>query len=564
MEQTLGMFAAIAREKQVELVSVLDPTLPGELLGDMQRIRQVLTNLVGNAVKFTNQGQIVVTCSAHTQNKSCQIMISVQDSGIGIDEQSLETIFDSFSQADGSTTRKYGGTGLGLSISRQLMQLMGGTLTVTSSPVKGATFTMQLIVQLANPQSMFAENEFKKLHIAVVDDNEQNRLAMKNQLHSWGATVQCFANGEEAQHYFSKSENDLSFDAMLIDRKMPGISGVELARSLRNQAVEIPALLLLTCVQESENEEYNHLFNELIFKPVRRQQLHDTILYVLGHKKNNTGSTEEDVTSTTCNLLAKGNLQLLVAEDSKVNRDVISGMFEDFGLRADFAEDGIEAIKMYKNKEYDFIFMDCQMPFLDGYDTTRQIRKLESGKNKHTAIVALTANALIGDRQIALDAGMDDYIAKPFRQEQLVDMIYLWTLGDKEYVNNKPSLVEPVPDNYPLDLPVLRNYTKMSNTKGISLLDIVIDGFLENGGIYLNDLDNAISDDDCSAVAAVAHKFKSAAGQSGGTRLMNMLIELEQKVKEAPTTAGLDETIRTIKKEYNSVIEALPNVRELL
>jgi len=563
VEQTLGMFAAMAREKQIELVSALDPALPGELIGDMQRIRQVLTNLVGNAVKFTEQGQIVVSCSAEIQNKSCHLQIVVQDSGIGISEKALETIFDSFTQADGSTTRKYGGTGLGLSISLQLVEAMGGMLKVKSSPGKGSTFTMHLVVELAQSQTLFAEKDFNELQVAIVDDNADNSLAMREQLVSWGAAVRCFSESNEALQYFNNPENRDFFDVLLIDRKMPGMNGIELAEALRKlQAAQLP-LILLTCVQESENQEYRGLFDELIFKPVRRKQLHDIVLYVIGRRQKNTGPSRVHDDATLRRVLGESNLQLLIAEDSEVNRNVLLGMLEDLGLHSDVAENGVEAVAMYENKKYDFIFMDCQMPILDGYDASRQIRSLESGSNKRVPIVALTANALTGDRQKALDAGMDDYLAKPFRQEQLVDIIYFWTFGEQqrqEEMRFAHEIEQQQEDISCLDLSVLRSYQAISGGKGKNLLDIVITGFLKNADSYLSDLNQAISKEDCPEIAAVAHKFKSAAGQSGAIGLMHMLADLEQKAKISIPAAELDENIRDIEVEFRLVVNALPKV----
>jgi len=568
VEHTLGMFAAMAREKQIELISALDPALPRELIGDMQRIRQVLTNLVGNAVKFTDQGQILVSCSAKLQNENCHLEISVQDSGIGISEKALDTIFDSFTQADGSTTRKYGGTGLGLSISLQLMEIMGGTLKVKSSLGKGATFTMHLVVELAQSQTLFSAGEFKDLHVAIVDDNGDNRLAMREQLVSWGAVVRCFSDGNEALQYFTNPEKSDSFDVLLIDRRMPGIDGIELAEALRKQEKNIPPLLLLTCVQESENQEYRELFDELVFKPIRRKQLYDTVLYILGRRQRDTGTTGVRDDATLRRLLGESNLQLLIAEDSEVNRDVILGMLEDLGLNSDVAENGVEAVSLYKDKEYDFIFMDCQMPLLDGYDASRQIRALESGSSKRVPIVALTANALIGDRQKAIDAGMDDYLAKPFCQDQLVDMIYSWTLNkqDRQEETRFTNTIEQQRQEglNVLDLSVLRSYQEISGGRGKNILDIVITGFLKSADTYLIDLNQAISEEDCATVATVAHKFKSAAGQSGAMALMHMLSDLEQKAKTSSPAAELEESIRNIEVEFRLVANTLPNVFENL
>jgi CheY-like chemotaxis protein len=235
-------------------------------------------------------------------------------------------------------------------------------------------------------------------------------------------------------------------------------------------------------------------------------------------------------------------------------------MLDDLGIHADVAEDGLEVVKMYKQKKYDFIFMDCQMPLLDGYDASRQIRALESGSDNRTPIVALTANALSGDRQKAMDAGMDDYLAKPFRQQQLVDIIYSWTLGLKDEVKASVESIaaEKQQANSSIDESVLRSYQGISGGKGKNLLDIIITGFLKNADNYLEELNQAADKDDCAELIMAAHKFKSAAGQAGAMKLMQMLAGLEKQANMTDSVYELQGRIRDVEVEYRFVANALP------
>ncbi len=559
VEQTLVMFAEMAIKKDIELVSVIDPALPRELIGDMLRIRQVLTNLVGNAVKFTDHGQIVVSCSADLLGDSCHLQLSVKDTGIGIREEALKTIFDSFTQADGSTTRRYGGTGLGLSISRQLMEIMGGTLHVTSSPGKGSTFTIHLETQIADPQPLFSPGSLQGIRIVLIGENTVSGFATARLFGNWGADVLSLKNCSEALEHLSAQDKNQEVHLILIDHKVPGVSGVEEVTLLRKQHEgQLPPLVLLTCVMQCGDLDCYALFDEVVFKPVRRKKLHDTILFVLGRKSKECSEPEIRNHETLRRSLQENPPRLLIAEDSQVNRDVLLGMLEDLSLRPDIAENGVEALDLYRKNEYDFIFMDCQMPMLDGYEVTRRIRALESGSEKRVPIVALTANALVGDRQKAFDAGMDDYLAKPFRQEELVGMIYSWTFGERKEQAEIHSIDKPVEPRRPNDIPsidisVLQSYKDISGGKGNNLLDIVVTGFLKSADTYIRDLNHALDNEDSKKIASIVHKFKSAAGQTGAIRMMNQLVEIEQLIEQSAPVQQVEEIMRDIEVEFRLV-----------
>lgn len=561
VEQTLGLFTELARKKRIELVSAIDPALPGEVVGDIQRIRQVLTNLVGNAVKFTDQGQVVVSCSADLEDDDCHLQITVADSGIGISASALPTIFDSFTQADGSTTRKYGGTGLGLSISNKLMKLMGGALTVRSKLGAGTTFTMNLVMPVTDPRPLHSSRDLEGIRIALVDDNNANRTAVERQLVSWGADVRSFVDSVTSRKVFSTVEEIKNLDILLLDCGMPGVSGIELATNFRAGKGLVFPKIIMACVQECDSRQCSGVIDELVFKPMRRKQLHDTILYILGRQSR----VEHSITSldqeNIRQRLRTGQLRLLIAEDSEVNRDVLLAMLKDLGLEPDVAENGFEAIELYRKNRYDFIFMDCQMPLLDGYSATKRIRGWEAGSARRVPIVALTANALVGDRQRALDAGMDDYLAKPFRQEELANILYSWTLAGKErQLKTAPiaDLFGQVKDAPSIDLTVLQSYKNIQDGKGTGLLEVILSGYLKSAPAYLADLNRAVRVGDYEELRLIAHKFKSITGQAGAIRLMNLLAELEKTAGDTASTNVPDGLMSDIEAEYHIVSEKLP------
>jgi len=561
VEQTLGLFTEMARKKRIELVSAIDPALPGEVVGDMQRIRQVLTNLVGNAVKFTDHGQIVVSCSADLEDDECHLRITVTDSGIGISASALPTIFDSFTQADGSTTRKYGGTGLGLSISNKLMKLMGGTLTVRSKLGEGTTFTMDLVMPVADHRPLHSSRALEGIRIALVDDNDANRKAVERQLVSWGADVRSFVDSVTIRKAFSTVEDIENFDVLLLDCGMPGVSGIELATNFCADKGPVFPQIILACVQECDSRQCSGVIDELVFKPMRRKQLHDAILYILGRRSRVEHSIKPLDQENIRERLRASQLRLLIAEDSEVNRDVLLAMLKDIGLEPDVAENGFEAIELYRKNRYDFIFMDCRMPLLDGYSATKRIRGWEAGSAGRVPIVALTANALIGDRQKALDAGMDDYLAKPFRQEELAGMLYSWTLADQEQqlktvpIADLSGQVKGAPS---IDLTVLQSYKDIQGGKGESLLEVIVSGYLNSASTYLADLNMAIRAGNSEEVCSSAHKFKSIAGQAGAIRLMNLLAELEEQAAGKVSTTVLDGLMSDIEAESHLVSTRLP------
>jgi signal transduction histidine kinase/CheY-like chemotaxis protein len=433
IEDVNEMLASKAEEKQLDLVLEYAPGVPGHFIGDPGRIRQVVTNLVGNAIKFTPGGNVVVTVTCERQNGQWALMrVSVTDTGIGIPKKKIGALFEQFSQVDGSTTRNYGGTGLGLAISKQLVNLMGGTIGVTSRPGEGSTFWFTLPLQLdSQPHVMpVPVDELRGARVLIVDDNAVNRRVLHEQVVGWGMRDGNCASGEEALRALqaARLERD-PYAIALIDYHMPGMDGGALAAFIKDDpATRDTVVVMLTSISQFSNVHHSARCDAYMTKPVRHLQLLQTITTAWA-KRRGALSAVVPVTAAQGHPIASvkpeptsvpvGNtIRVLIAEDNAVNQKVAVHMLKKLGLRADVSADGREAVHLYEMLPYDLILMDCQMPEMDGYEASREIRRREPAGH-HTVIIAMTAEAMSGAREHCLAAGMDDYIAKPVRLEDL-------------------------------------------------------------------------------------------------------------------------------------------------
>ncbi|MDP6605211.1 MAG: response regulator [Dehalococcoidia bacterium] len=425
VEDVVELLAARAHDKGVELTALIDPNIAVTVTGDPGRLRQVLMNLVGNAVKFTAEGEVVVRATRHDDSADAAILrVEVRDTGCGIPAEAQPRLFQPFSQADGSTTRKYGGTGLGLAISKQLVELMGGTIGVESAEGQGSTFWFT--VRLAKAESTAAPapvdlSALAGVRVLVVDDNATNRTLLTQQLGAAGMQVEAQIGGEAAlAHLAAAHEAGVAYPIAVLDMMMPGMDGLELGRRLRQApAFANGALILLTSSgQRGQAAEARAAgFAGYLTKPVRRRQLLACVQTVLAQV-----TTTPDAPLVTRHDLAEHESQaksrILVAEDNVVNQKVIVLTLERLGYRADVVANGRDAVDALSARTYDVVLMDCQMPEMDGFQATAEIRRQEA-PGIHTPIVALTANAMAGDRDGCLEAGMDDYLSKPLRVPDL-------------------------------------------------------------------------------------------------------------------------------------------------
>ena len=433
VEEVAALQAVRAEEKGIDLIVRYPHDVPRYVIGDPGRIRQVLSNFVGNAIKFTTDGHTLVSVeSMGSTNGKADLRISVLDTGVGIPERAIPTLFEKFTQADSSTTRKYGGTGLGLAISKQLTELMGGSLGIESEEGKGSTFWFRLKLSLAPqpPQTALPEADLTGVRVLIVDDNDINQVVMEEQLARARIRTGTAASGGEALDLLRGAvETGDPYQIALLDFHMPEMDGWHLARSIKAEPeCGDPLMLLLT---SSGQRGAAQRFKEAgcvgyLVKPIRASlllgavwaanQQGDTSMFVTRHSlaEAQAASAEVDIEEAPST-----SLRVLVVEDNLVNQMIASKMLEKLGCQVDVAANGREAVDMLEMLPYHVVFMDCQMPEMDGFEATRVIRRKEESSGEHVPIIAMTANAMAGDRERCLEAGMDDYLSKPVLPAEL-------------------------------------------------------------------------------------------------------------------------------------------------
>ena len=420
IEEALDLFAAKIREKNLEAVYLITREVPLQLVGDAMRLRQILVNLIGNAIKFTQEGEIVLNVELEGGDKDhLKLLFSIADTGIGISQDGLERLFGAFQQVDSSTTRKYGGTGLGLAISRRLVEQMGGRMWAESTPGQGSTFFFSALFTPAPPGEAPLEEArstgiIKTLSILIVDDNATNRRVLETQLKAWRMLPFSVETAPAALEMIARR----TFDIILIDFQLPGMNGVALAREIRKTS-SVPLVLLSSSGQVFSGEEAA-LFQARALKPIKQSQLFATILRLTGAKKTEPVAPKLEKHFDK-DLAARNPLRILLAEDNSINQKVATRMLAQFGYSADLAVDGAKALQAASDSGYDLILMDVQMPQMGGIESTRLIR--EHHGEKCPFIVALTAEALEGDRERFLELGFDGYLSKPLQARALKELL---------------------------------------------------------------------------------------------------------------------------------------------
>ncbi len=425
VEEAVDLFAVKADASGVDLLCYVDHKLPPLVLGDSLRLRQILINLVGNALKFTAGGEVFLRVIAGTDQ---DIVFEVKDTGIGIPEDKISRLFSAFSQVDSSTTRRFGGTGLGLVISRRLVNLMGGEITVESVEGVGSTFRFNIKAPVSEERPLPPEEaSLQCKRILVADDNRTSLYILEEQLRQWKIESVCVASGAEALLVLS---TDANFDLILTDIKMPGPDGIELARAVRKDFPQVPVVLLCSAACESRSM-HPELFAAVLTKPVRQMQLFGLLQNLLKADPSTKNAPKKAESVLAAEFAERFPLDILLAEDNLINQKLALRVLQKLGYQAELARNGKEAVDMARVRKFDLILMDMLMPEMDGLAATREIRRSGLWQPR---IVAMTANAMNEDREQCLRAGMDDYLTKPFTLERLMEVlgnVAKHTPGDK-------------------------------------------------------------------------------------------------------------------------------------
>lgn len=566
-----------AHDKGVELIGAISPGMNTVVRGDAARLRQVLMNLVGNAIKFTQTGEIILRLSeVRDASGANHFRFEVKDSGIGIEEQNAAIIFDSFAQADVSTTREYGGTGLGLAISKQLVELMNGAIGVESVLGEGSTFWFTLPLPVAaNPAVRLAKPMecLTGVRILIVDDNHTNCELFKEQLSAWDVESEIANGASDAIKLLNERVKKREFfDLILLDFFMPGQNGLALARDIRARTdVGEPGIILLSSAgtEYVESEFESAGVDLLLSKPVRRAQLYSSIVKVLQDGKNGHSAS---VTTTKAPESSTPRLELdvLLVEDIPINLQVARHMLQAIGCQVREAQNGQEALDAIAEQRPDLVLMDCQMPVMDGYTATRKYRGLEGNTVNRLPIIALTANALAEDRQKCLDAGMDDFISKPFKREMLLTILKQWKPDGTEgtdrvgpvapaFQTSTDSHVER--ESSCIDPDALQQIADLDPESGNELVYSVIDTYIDNTNQLIRDLRHGGENNDPDAVARAAHSLKSSSANVGANHLAELCSSIETSARSG-TLDLLTQTFGQTESEYDAVIAELRITQE--
>ena len=577
LEETLELLAGPAAKKHLELVGLVSATVPTALQGDPGRLRQILMNLVGNAVKFTTIGEVVIHIQGVEETKeTLTIRVEVRDTGIGIAPETQVKLFQPYSQADSSTTRRFGGTGLGLAISKQLVEQMGGTLGVESTPGQGSTFwfTACFAKQPSNPHAINPGHiGLVGLKVCGVDDHPTNRHLLLQYFQDWHMSGSMAATPSEALSLMRQAtEQGKPFDLAILDMEMPEMDGLELARTIKTDpAIASVRLVLLTSLGRRGDAKAAQEagFIGYLTKPIRKGQLQSCLETVMGYEPQDpTAVPRPFITSHHLqDLRGQKAARILVADDHHVNQQLAVMLVERLGHRADVVANGQEAIKVLSRMSYDVILMDCHMPEIDGYAATRAIRGSE-GQTRHTPIIAMTANAMSGDREKCLNAGMDDYLSKPLRPEELARVLAHWLqqkVQPQERENpSLPRFPPPAPDVLaantqplqPINLSTLQQWEEMA---GKEFVVRMAEKFVEDATDCVSAIEQAIDNHEVIRLAETAHGLKGICRNMGADILAQVAYELEQ-ASEAKLDRDIPSFLSKISREFHRVQDALKEV----
>jgi signal transduction histidine kinase/DNA-binding response OmpR family regulator len=554
IEESLDLVATRAAEKRLDLAYLIDDPVPDTLVGDMTRLRQILVNLLSNAVKFTDTGEVVVSVTGRELDLNRhELQFAVRDTGVGIPPDRMARLFRSFSQVDASTTRRYGGTGLGLAISKRLAELMGGTMWAESNgvPGQGAVFYFTLIAE-ATPrrQRVFMCGTHPQLggkRLLIVDDNATNRQILVHQAEAWGMLPRAAVSGAQALDWLRRSD---AFDVAILDMHMPEMDGATLAAEIRQLpgARALP-LVMLTSLGYRDGDTR---FAACLTKPIKTSQLYDTLVTIFGGRPAKTPHADRGPIDP--NMAARHPLRILLAEDNAVNQKVALRILERMGYRAEVAANGIEVLEALMRQAYDVVLMDVQMPEMGGLEATRLIRRQWPQANQ-PRIIAMTANAMQGDREQCLTAGMDDYVSKPIRVEEIVHALeQCQPAANRDQMPMTRPLAAPPAQA--IDAAILSDLREVLSAGEPAALSELIAIFLDDTPNLIHQMHDAATRADAAQLQQAAHTLKSSSAALGAVVLSRHCAELEQQSREGDLT-GARSTLAQIDAEFARVRQAL-------
>ncbi len=572
VEDSLAMFAQSAQTKGLEIAAQFvhpEPGLPA-LRGDPFRLRQVLGNLLANAIKFTDAGEVVVRVTLEAQTEEdATITLCVQDTGIGIAPEAQAKIFDSFSQADGSTTRRFGGTGLGLAICRRLLALMGGSIGMDSAPGHGSRFFISLRLPKvpALRRETRPERALDGARILVVDDNQTNRDILQQQLEGWRVHVSCAKSGEEALKLMLQAARARApFELAILDMHMPQMDGLQLAGAIQDlPALAGTPLMMLTSTVANANQLERQAagIQRYLNKPIRRADLFRVVRSML----NSTSSEPDPGTAVPTDAAIPLRGTVLLVEDNAINQEVATAMLRKLGVQSTVADNGQKALDLVCAVKFDLVLMDCQMPVMDGFEATAAIRRLPNARGERLPIVALTANAMQGDEHRCLAAGMNAFLSKPFTLAQLRALLIRWlpevhevrAADEATPLADRSAGTQP-PVSEAINLAVLKTIRALDPSGGMDLVKRILGIFLQSTDESVRRMESAILERDAAQLSRAAHALKSCSSNVGAETLSGLYRQLERLGRE-----GRIEEARALLAEVRWEHErAVSRMREIL
>jgi len=555
--QSIALLAKGAQEKEVELLYSLDSGLPDKVKGDPTRLRQVLTNLISNAIKFTDKGEVVLYAKLVAGNR---IRFGVRDTGIGMSKAQQKSLFKAFSQVDSSHTRKYGGTGLGLAISQKLISVMGGEITVVSSPNQGSDFSFELPLDVIenNVSKPYFSDKLAKQRILVVDDNASMRHLLGENLKRWQVShIGMAVDGDDALAQLrSAVAADEAYDIAILDKKMPGMDGLELARIIRGDAtLSSMKLIMLSGI------EHNVSAPELdawLSKPMRRAELFNSLLELLGEQDEDQRENNANATSMKRWF---GDSKLLLVEDNEINQQVAEAVLADVGFSLDIVDNGLEALRAVQATDYDAVLMDIQMPVMDGLEATRQIRAL-GGVYSELPIIAMTAHALSGDADKSMAAGMNGHVTKPIDPAMLYQILARWVTSEvAPYKADKPDITETKEV-----LPVLPGIDLVDGLQRMcgswTAYKMILLGFRDAHADTAETLEQYIRQGEWEEAKRLAHTIKGSGGNISAKDLYEIAASVEQCCHQEDADAAIAK-LETLKARFNEVITGLADLESI-